>query len=126
VPPSSNRYESSRLAMAEVLLDGKPAAPGEAELSRASEVLEQLRATVDGLPVHRLSARLLVTAAALIEGSQRPAAATARLLGVPANAVALRSAGERELRACAHLAATKAERIRYIDEANQARPFTMV
>jgi serine/threonine-protein kinase PknG len=126
VPPSSSRYESSRLAMAEVLLDDKPTPPGEPELARASDVLEQLRATVDSLPVHRLSARLLVAAAEHLERSGTKAAPTIRLLGVSAEPASLRKGGERELRACAHLAATKAERIRYIDAANQARPFTLV
>jgi hypothetical protein len=112
--------------MAEVLLDDKPTPPGEPELARASDVLEQLRATVDSLPVHRLSARLLVAAAEHLERSGTKAAPTIRLLGVSAEPASLRKGGERELRACAHLAATKAERIRYIDAANQARPFTLV
>lgn len=34
VPPSSSRYEASRLAIAEVLLDDRPSPPGESELAR--------------------------------------------------------------------------------------------
>jgi hypothetical protein len=55
----------------------------------------------------------------------RPANGAARLLGLPMRRGALRAGAERELRVCAHLARNRAERIRFVDEANRARPFTL-
>lgn len=126
VHPTSSRYEASRLAMAEVLLDEVPAPPTLEELRQASDVLEQLRANVDTLTLHRMCAQLLLAGASLVERGGVGAGGDARLLGVPLQAAALRAAAERQLRACAHLAATRADKIRYVDEANHARPFTLV
>jgi len=124
VPAASSRYEAARLAMADVLVDERPANPGAAELSRAAEVLEPLRDTVDTLELHSLSARVLLAAAGLNDWAGRPSGD--RLLGFPLRSGALRSGAERELRACAHLARSRGERIRYVDEANRARPFTLL
>jgi serine/threonine-protein kinase PknG len=124
VPASSSRYEAARLAIADVLVDDRPAPPGAAELSRAADVLEPLRATVDTLELHRLAARLLLLAAQVKDWAGR--AGGERLLGLPLRHGALRSGAERELRACAHLARSRGERIRFVDEANRARPFTLI
>jgi serine/threonine-protein kinase PknG len=124
VPSASSRYEGARLAIADVLVDERPAIPGAAELSRAGEVLEPLRGTLDTLELHRLSARLLLAAARLDDWAGRTGGD--RLLGLPLRRGALRSGAERELRACAHLAHSRAERIRFVDEANRARPFTLI
>jgi serine/threonine-protein kinase PknG len=133
VPSSSSRYESARVAMVEVLLDDDPRPPAEDELARAAEVLAQLEGAAM-LAVHRLAARLLLDAARALEGGGGGAMAgggggapgTGTLLGIPRRVDALRAGAERELRTCAHLAATREERIRYVDEANRARPFTLV
>lgn len=126
VPGASSRFEASRLAMAEVLLDDRPAPPGDAELARASDVLEQLRGALDTLSVHQLAARLLLAGAQLVEAQRTGAQVGHQLLGVPLVAARLRAGAERELRSCAHLAPTREEKIRYVDEANRARPFTLV
>jgi len=127
VPVSSSRFETARLAIAEVLLDDTGATPGKAELQRAAEALESLRASVDSLAVHRLCARLLLAAARLIEtdpGALPPDAGD--LLGTELHPAELRGSAERELRACARLAPSRAEKVHYVDEANRARPFTLV
>ena len=67
VPASSSRYETARLAIAEVLLDDAHTTPGQPELERAAEALQPLRASVDSLAVHRLAARLFLATARLIE-----------------------------------------------------------
>jgi serine/threonine-protein kinase PknG len=125
VPPTSSRYEAARLAIADILTDLQPAPPGPAELARAAEVLEPLRATLDSITLHRLAARVLLAAAAVAD-SAGGAFAGDRLLGAALNRSALRTGAERELLACAHLAPTRAEKIRYVDEANRARPFSFV
>jgi serine/threonine-protein kinase PknG len=128
VPPTSSRYESARLAIADILTDERPSPPGAAELARAADVLEPLRATVGTLALHRLVARLLLAASRMADGrgGWTGGPPGERLLGVPLRRGALRAGAERELRVCAHLAATRTERIRYVDEANRARPFTLV
>jgi serine/threonine-protein kinase PknG len=123
VPAASSRYEASRLAIVEVLLDGTPS---EAELARASDVLDQLRGAADALAVHRLAARLLRAAAELVEGGGMRAQVGHQLLGTPLVPARLRAGAERELRACAQLAPSREEKIRYVDDANRARPFTLV
>jgi serine/threonine-protein kinase PknG len=120
VPTTSSRSEAARLAIAEILLETPPS---EASLSRVEAVLASLHGANDVLALHRLSARLFVVAAQELERGPRPGDP---FLGVPRQPQALRSAAERELRACAHLATSRAERIRYVDEANRARPFTLV
>ena len=127
VPASSSRYETARLAIAEVLLSDTHSTPGQPELQRAAEALEPLRAGGDSLAVHRLAARLLLAAARLIESdpdAMPPGAGD--LLDTPLRPTELRAAAERELRACARLAPSRAEKVRYVDEANGARPFTLV
>jgi serine/threonine-protein kinase PknG len=124
VPAASSRYEAARLAIADVLVDDRPAPPGAAELGRAADVLEPLRATVDTMELHRLAARLLLLAAHVKDWAGR--AGGERLMGLPLRGGALRSGAERELRACAHLSRSRAERIRFVDEANRARPFTLI
>jgi serine/threonine-protein kinase PknG len=128
IPPTSSRYESARLAIADILMDERPSPPGAAELARAADVLEPLRATVDTLALHRLVARLLLGASRLAgrRGAWQSRPTGGRLLGVPLRRGALRAGAEKELRACARLAATSTERIRYVDEANRARPFTLI
>ena len=124
VPPSSSRYDAARLAMAEVLLSDTPAPPPQAALQRAADVIEELRPRVDTVLLHEMAARLLVRVAAIVEtAGSRPGE---RVLGVSVQPNALRTAAERELRACARLASSRAEKIRYVDDANRARPFTLV
>jgi serine/threonine-protein kinase PknG len=67
-----------------------------------------------------------VTAATALERDLRWASGTPKLLGLPVQPRDLRLAAERELRACAHLAATRTDKIRYVDEANRVRPLTLV
>ncbi len=127
VPASSSRYETARLAIAEVLLDDAQHPPGQPELQRAAEALQPLRAGVDSLAVHRLAARLLLAAARLIESDPGAVAPDAGdLLGTTMHPTELRAAAERELRACARLAPSRAEKVHFVDEANGARPFTLV
>src|SRR5262249_16178282 len=124
VPGSSNRYPSALLARGQVLLDG--AQPGVEELTRAAAAVEALAGTLDGLPLHQLSAHLLCTAAELVEARAAQFGASSQLLGVPVQAFHLRLAAERELRACARFATDPAAKIRFVDEANRVRPLTLV
>ena len=127
IPPASSRYEAAQLAIADILLDDRQSSPGPDELARAADVLEPLHATVESLEIHRLSARLFIAAAGIVDGREAWRGSNReRLVGLPLHRGALRVGAERELRACAHLARSRRERIRYVDEANRARPFTLV
>jgi serine/threonine-protein kinase PknG len=131
VPIASNRYESARQAMVEVLLDQRPAPPGQSELHRAGEILDELRAgDTRSASLHRLAARLLVAAARLVERRSQEVPAEAgppgQLLGLPLRGKALRAGAEKELRLSARLAASTMEKIAFIDQANRVRPFTIV
>jgi serine/threonine-protein kinase PknG len=123
VPSTSSGYETALRAIAQVLLGDKPKPPAKAELERAAEVLDQLRSKLDNVETRRLRARLLVTAAEVVESG---GGWTGRLLDQPMESDRLRRGAEAELRACAHLATTRADKIRFVDEANRARPFTLV
>jgi serine/threonine-protein kinase PknG len=122
IPASSSRYEAAQVAMAELLLG---ASPDPAAVARASDVLEMLHG-VETVRVHRLRASLLEAAAALVDDGKLRAQVGQAVLGVPLVATRLRRAAERELRACAHLAATRHERIAFVDEANRVRPLSLV
>lgn len=124
VPQSSSAYTKAQMALATALIGATPEAPGIAELKQASEAIQSL--AIDGLALHELSAQLLLTAVELTVRKRLKATASDRVLGLLIKEADLRAGAERELRACARFAATKAERIAYIDRANRVRPLTLI
>ncbi len=127
VPSTSSRHVQAQMALAKLLLAGGNVAlqrtPATlAELAGASDAVEAVAGQLDGLPVHQLRAELLWTAAAFVEGGGD--AKDTRILGRAMKPAALRRAAEEELRACARLAGSDAERLRWVDEANRVRPVT--
>jgi hypothetical protein len=85
--------------------------------------VEAIAGQLEGLEVHQLRAVLLEAAARF---SETGGSGTARILGRPLASDTLRRAAEDELRACARMAATPHERLRWVDEANRVRPVTWI
>jgi serine/threonine-protein kinase PknG len=124
VPSTSSRYAHAQLALARLLLRSDGAAgPGLQELVGASDAVDAVAGQLEGLEVHRLRAELLAAAAQFVETG---GAGDARILGRPLKSRQLRRAAEDELRACARLAGTGAERVGFVDEANRVRPVTWI
>ncbi len=127
VPTSSSRYVQAQMALAKLLLAGgqlalAPVPPTLAELAAASDAVEAVAGQMDGLEVHELRAHLLWSAAYFVENGGD--AKDTRILGRAPKPRLLRRAAEDELRACARLAGSDAERMRWVDEANRVRPVT--
>jgi serine/threonine-protein kinase PknG len=123
VPATSNRYAAAQIAVARALLSDGASAP---ELAQASEAIERLDGVVEGLELQQVSADLLCRAAELIEvGAVQPEEGGIRILGASLLPSPLRLAAERALRTCARYATGRNEKVRFIDEANRARPLTL-
>jgi len=127
VPSSSSRFVPAQMALAKLLLGGGNVALSRtpatlAELTGASDAVEAVAGQLDGIEVHELRAQLLWTAAAFVENGGD--AKDARILGRAMKPGMLRRAAEDELRACARLAGSDEDRMRWVDEANRVRPVT--
>ncbi len=127
VPTSSSRYVQAQMALAKLLLAGgmlglAHVPPTLSELTAASDAVEAVAGQRDGLEVHELRALLLGSAAAFVEAGGDPR--DARILGRAMKPGPLRRAAEDELRSCARMAGSDAERLRWVDEANRVRPVT--
>ncbi len=126
VPPVSSQFDEAQAVLAHTLLDDERAKPAASDLFDAATAVESLGPKRDTLEGRQLSSRLFRTGAALIEGGTAPADGSRQLLGIPFTARAMRLAAERDLRACARYAAGRADKIRYVDEANRVRPRTLL
>jgi serine/threonine-protein kinase PknG len=126
VPVTSSHYVNAQLGLASVLMSTMPDTPGERDLLHASEVLEGIAGSIDSIEVHEVRARLFRTAAEAVERGKVKAQPDKQLLSTRLVASGLRLGAERELRACARFAPTRALQIRYIDAANRLRPVTIV
>jgi serine/threonine-protein kinase PknG len=124
VPAASIRYTQAQMALAQVLLGDEAAPAGLPDLELAATVLDGLAGLVSGIELHQVTADLFEDAAVAIEQGRIAADRDARLLDVPRVPSELRSAAERELRACARIASDRATRIGYVDMANSVRPRT--
>jgi serine/threonine-protein kinase PknG len=122
VPPTSGLHVEARLAAARTLMGG----PGDRD--RGAEELARAAAIVEHLALERrrraeLAVELLEVALARLQAGQLEPGAGVLVLGQPLEEVPLRVALERSYRELARLA-TRAERIRLVDRANQVRPET--
>jgi serine/threonine-protein kinase PknG len=124
VPTTSSRHAAAQVALARLLLksDGL-AGPALADLTGASDALEAIAGQLEGVEMHQLRAELLEAGARFVESG---GSGNARILGRALVAGTLRRAAEDELRACARMAPTHEERVRWVDEANRARPITWI
>ena len=120
VPASAALSAAAVLASVRALSDGDPA---EADLRRAAELLAGMDR--DDIAWHEAQAAVALQAARRVEAGAM-AANGAALLGVPVTAHALRLRAEAALRACARLSDGPAARIAYVDQANAARPRTLL
>jgi len=120
VPASAALSAAAVLASVRALSDGDPA---EADLRRAAELLAGMDR--DDIARHEAQAAVALQAARRVEAGAM-AANGAALLGVPVTAHALRLRAEAALRACARLSDGPAARIAYVDQANAARPRTLL
>jgi serine/threonine-protein kinase PknG len=124
VPGTSRAHVAAGVAMAGALLRrGAGAAPGTAELVRASAVIEGL--ALDPEQRARLAAGLLEAALDLLTSGAIAADAGVRLLGCGLEETALRRGLERACRDLANLS-PRAERLRLVDRANVVRPVTFL
>lgn len=132
VPPSSSRFVQAQMALARALLSGGQLAlhrvpPSLAELSAASDAVEAVAGSLEGIELHELRARLFEEAARHAEtdaGATQARMQGTRILGRPLQSKPLRRAAEEELRACARMASTPDEHLRWVDAANAVRPVT--
>jgi serine/threonine-protein kinase PknG len=120
----SSQYERARLAMVLALTDDRHSRPTLPELGRAADILADLgrRETIS---FHRAAANLYEAAAKLVAAGQVSDEPLVIVLDVPMRADALRAAAAKELMACAWLTTSRADRVRFVDEANRARPLTL-
>ncbi len=120
VPASAALSAAALLASVRALSDGDPA---EADLRQAAELLAGMDR--DDIARHEVQAAVALQAARRVEAGAM-AANGAALLGVPVTVRALRLRAEAALRACARLSDGSAARIAYVDQANAARPRTLL
>jgi serine/threonine-protein kinase PknG len=119
VPEFSSAYDQAQMARVRCLLGD---ARGVADLREAAAAIERL--ALDGEPRARICAELLRSALELVVRGRAAEDRTVTLGGLPLVESALRVGLERAYRALAAVAATAAERIELVDEANRVRPRT--
>jgi serine/threonine-protein kinase PknG len=119
VPEFSSAYDQAQMARVRCLLAG---ARGIADLRAATEAIDRLG--LDGEPRARICAELLRSALGLVVRGRAAEDRTVTVGGLPLVESALRVGLERAYRALAAVAATAAERIELVDEANRVRPRT--
>jgi serine/threonine-protein kinase PknG len=119
VPEFSSAYDLAQMARVRCLLGG---VRGIAELREAAAAIERLG--LDGEPRARICAELLRSAFELLIRGQAAEDRTVTLGGLPLVESELRVGLERTYRSLAAVAATAAERIELVDEANRVRPRT--
>ncbi len=119
VPVTAHSYTRAQVAMADAMLGDRVPSTHEQAVAAA--------AVVDGLPVGperaRLEVRLFTVALEALDTRGRPDASV-ELLGHDFDEVDVRFGLEAANRKLARYAETPSERIRLIDDANQARPVT--
>jgi serine/threonine-protein kinase PknG len=123
VPATSNLYAHAQVELARTLLLAQPEVD---DLRHAAHAIANAQASRETVEVHQLAADLYRCAVERLGGGLAPPKAGELLLDAPWNARALRRAAERELRRCAELSTEVADRIRFVDAANRARPWTLV
>jgi serine/threonine-protein kinase PknG len=119
VPEFSSAYDQAQTARVRCLLAD---ARGIADLRAATEAIDRLG--LDGEPRARICAELLRSALGLVVRGRAAEDRTVTVGGLPLVESALRVGLERAYRALAAVAATAAERIELVDEANRVRPRT--
>jgi serine/threonine-protein kinase PknG len=124
VPAISSRYGEAQLAIGRALIDPGAGQVQKDHLLQAAETVEGLPGVLEGVDLHRITADVYRVAAERIEAGAVAANAKEQLLGVALKPGPLRLGAERELRACAHLATQRADKVRFVDEANRLRPWT--
>ena len=123
IPQSSALYPHSRIEAARVLIGSDSAALGTAELAAASALAESL--SLDGWSKFALNSQILSAAIELVNSHAVKEDRAIQVLGNPLQEYRLRVALENSLRSMARIV-TGDERIRLVDQANQARPRTLV
>jgi serine/threonine-protein kinase PknG len=121
VAPTSSLHVEAQLALARTLIGGPREDRGVHDLARASEVIEKL--ALDERRRAELAVELLEAALGLLQSGRVALDGRVVVLGLPLLEVPLRLGLERAYRVLAVLA-TRQERIRLVDRANQVRPPT--
>ena len=119
VPESSIAYDAAQTARIACLLNGRPDLT---ELRAAAAGIDAL--VLDGEQHGRLTADLLRAALAFVSADRAAEDPAVTLGGRPLVEAELRFGLERTYRSLAAVAASAAERVRLVDEANRVRPRT--
>jgi serine/threonine-protein kinase PknG len=124
IPQSSSLFTEARKTVALTLLALSPTHPGEAELSQAARVVEEI--ALAGVAGVNLVVSVFTTAVDLLKGKQLTAAPGVKLLGQPLVERDLRFGLEKAYRDLARLETDATRKIALIDLANSVRPRTTV
>jgi serine/threonine-protein kinase PknG len=124
VPDTSSGYIDAQTARIRVLSRDGESEPALQELLAAGAALEDL--PVEGEQRERLTAELLESGLRMTLSGRASDDGRTRLLGLPLVERDLRLALERSYRELARHAASRAERIALVDDANRVRPRTWI
>ena len=119
VPEGAALAAEARLAAVRALTAGNP---GEAELQQAAGLL----ASLDRRDIARFEAEADLALEAARQCEAGAAGRGGTILGVPWSGRPLRLRAETALRTCARLSEQPLQRIAYVDQANRARPRTLL
>jgi hypothetical protein len=119
IPSSSAAYNYAQICAARVWLGGAK----EAHIVQASKIISALK--LDQMEAERMKFEVLQRALGLIVSRQIPESDTG-LFDKSFRVNALKAGLETALRNIGHLATNRAEKIHYIDLANQVRPTTLL
>lgn len=122
VPPSHSLYTQSRIQLARVLMINEDVLT-EQGLQELSQTVGTISS--EGGIVHQLSAGVLNIAVKMITSKKIKENRSMNLLGHRLEERQLRLGAEAEYRKAAHLAATKDEKVNWVNLANAVRPVTL-
>jgi serine/threonine-protein kinase PknG len=119
IPASSSAYNYAQICAARVWLSAEK----ETDIVEAAKIISALK--LDRMEAERLKFEVFKRALDLVESAKIPESRTA-LFDRRFQANSLRAGIENTLRRIAHLATNRAEKVNYVDLANEVRPRTLV
>ncbi len=123
VPAQHSLFNQARIALAKIILHDEDEL-SQPLLEKAAETIESI--STDGGVVHHLAGKLLASTVLLINSGRVSEDKNVQLLGHQMQSAALRSGAEAEFRKAARFAASRLEKIMWVDMANAIRPQTLL